>query len=234
MKIVPHDHRGKVDFGWLKSNHSFSFGDFYDPNKMGFGKLRVINDDIVAAGAGFGKHKHSNVEIVSIPLSGSLKHADSMGHEQEITAGEVQVMSAGTGIFHSEYNASQSQQVEFLQIWIAPNQLNIAPRYAQNHYNEHDMRNKFVAIVGPKNSGLSTWIAQEAWLYMGYFDAGQMALLPKANQQNGLYLFLIEGKLEMDQVIMSSRDAAEIAPGESPTLQINSKSKILIIETPLI
>ncbi len=166
------DTRGNANFGWLNSYHTFSFGHYFEPSRTHFGALRVLNDDTVAAGMGFGTHPHDNMEIISIPLEGDLEHQDSMGNKTVIKHGDVQVMSAGTGVSHSEYNKNQDKQVKFLQIWVFPNKRNVTPRYDQITLHETDRRNKFQQILSPNANDEGIWIHQDAWFHLGKFDEG--------------------------------------------------------------
>src|SRR5690606_20497754 len=172
MKKIIHraNTRGYANHGWLKSYHTFSFANYYDPERMHFGALRVLNDDTVAGGMGFGKHPHNNMEIISIPLDGDLEHQDSMGNTAVIRNGDIQVMSAGTGIYHSEYNKNKDKPVKFLQIWVIPNKGNVEPRYDQVTLNVADRHNKLQQIVSPKDGGEGVWIHQDAWFHLGKFD----------------------------------------------------------------
>ena len=170
MIVHKADTRGKANHGWLHSSHSFSFANYYNPERMNFGVLRVLNDDIVAPGMGFGKHPHDNMEIVSIPLEGDLEHKDSMGNTTVIKEGDIQVMSAGTGVFHSEYNKNSDKEVKFLQIWILPNQKNVTPRYDQVTLPQENTENKFLQILSPNPNDTGVWIHQDAWFHLGNFE----------------------------------------------------------------
>ena len=171
MKTIIHkaDSRGKADHGWLKSHHSFSFANYYNPERMNFGVLRVLNDDRLAAGMGFGAHPHANMEIISIPLEGDLEHKDSMGNTTVIKEGDVQVMSAGTGVQHSEYNHSKTEEVKFLQIWVIPNKQDVEPRYDQVSIRDIQKENEFYQIVSPNEGESGVWVHQDAWFYLGKF-----------------------------------------------------------------
>jgi hypothetical protein len=175
MKTVIHKAatRGSANHGWLNSKHSFSFASYYNPERMNFGALRVLNDDIVQAGMGFGTHPHKNMEIISIPLEGDLEHKDNMGNVTVIKKGDVQVMTAGTGITHSEYNKSKSNEVKFLQIWIIPKELNVTPRYGQISTNDIEEENKFYQVLSPNKNDQGVWINQDAWFSLGKFTAGK-------------------------------------------------------------
>ncbi len=232
--LYPAQERGHANHGWLNSYHSFSFAQWYHADKTNFGVLRVLNDDEVAPGTGFGTHPHQNMEIISIPLKGSLLHEDSMGHRQEIPTGDVQVMSAGTGLEHSEYNASKDEPVHFLQIWIIPEQANVAPRYAQKTFPEEERQNKMQMLVGPRDSGEDLWIHQKAWLSLGHWEAGQSFEIALRNpQQNGLYLFAIEGELHTLDKKLLRRDALGVWGGERLQLTATKATQLLAIEVPL-
>ena len=199
MTIHKANTRGYADHGWLKTNHTFSFASYYDENRMNFGMLRVLNDDIVEGGMGFGKHPHNNMEIVSIPLSGALEHKDSMGHIEVIKEGEVQIMSAGTGVLHSEYNHSKTDEVNFLQIWVLPKERNIKPRYEQKNINNADAKNKFLTIVSPdEKDDNAVWINQDAYFSITKSDAGTDISYDIKQKGNGVYIFVIEGDVTID------------------------------------
>lgn len=234
-RIFPKSERGKADFGWLKANFSFSFGNYYNPDMVQFGMLRVLNDDTIAGGMGFGTHPHENMEIVTIPLEGGLTHRDSMGNQATVRFGEVQVMSAGTGIQHSEMNASQAEQAKTLQLWIFPEKENVEPRYDQKGFNLEENRNSLVAVVTPqdKNDGSALWIHQQAFLHLGVFDTGQTLDYNVKIPGNGVYLFLIEGQLEINGETVNERDAYGIIDFDAFSIAVKAQSKILIIEVPM-
>lgn len=234
-RIFPKTERGKADFGWLKANFSFSFGNYYNPDMVQFGMLRVLNDDTIAAGMGFGTHPHDNMEIITIPLEGGLTHRDSMGNQATVRFGEVQVMSAGTGIQHSEMNASRTEQAKTLQLWIFPDKQNVTPRYDQKSFDLEASRNSFVNVVSPedKNDGNALWIHQQAFLHLGVFDSGQTVSYDIKIPGNGLYLFLIEGEIEINGDIIRERDAYGIVDFERFSIKTNSDAKILTIEVPM-
>lgn len=226
------EERGKADFGWLKSSHSFSFGGFYNPEKMGFGALRVLNDDFVEPDRGFATHGHENMEIVSIPLEGELSHKDSLGTIETIHEGEVQIMSAGTGIRHSELNHSKDKKVNFLQIWILPKKLDIKPRYEQKFFKKEERLNKLQEVVSPNNPN-AVWINQDSYFYLGDFGAGQKLVYELKSQDAGVYLFLIKGKLSLDENKLNNRDAISIWNTNQIDLEVLQDSEILLIEVPL-
>ena len=229
------DSRGKADFGWLKANFSFSFGNYYNPEQVQFGMLRVLNDDTIAAGAGFGTHPHENMEIVTIPLEGGLKHRDSMGNEGVIKFGEVQVMSAGTGIEHSEMNASHTDHAKTLQLWVFPEIENVEPRYDQKAFHPEQNKNTFVTVLSPhdKNDGNALWIYQQAYFNIGIFDADKSIDYKVEITGNGVYLFLIEGKATVNGKELNERDAAGIIDGDTVAITTHSQSKILLVEVPM-
>ena len=234
-KLFEANSRGKADHGWLKANFSFSFGNYYNPERVQFGMLRVLNDDTIAGGTGFGTHPHSNMEIITIPLEGGLKHRDSMGNEGVIRFGEVQVMSAGTGIQHSEMNASQNDTAKTLQLWVFPDKEDVTPRYDQKSFDIENQINKFVTIVSPKdkNDGNALWVYQQTFFNLGIFEKDTTITYKVNIPENGVYLFLIEGEIEVDNQILKARDAMGIIDFEQFEIKINSKSKILLIEVPM-
>lgn len=234
-RLFPKSERGTADHGWLQANFSFSFGPFYNPDMVQFGMLRVLNDDTIAAGMGFGTHPHDNMEIITIPLEGGLTHRDSMGNQATVRFGEVQVMSAGTGIQHSEMNASQTEQAKTLQLWIFPEKQNVTPRYEQKGFDLDSNRNSLVTVVTPqdKNDGNALWIHQQAFLHLGVFDAGQSLDYGLKISDNGIYLFLIEGQLDINGQAVNERDAFGAVEFETLTIQTKAPSKILIIEVPM-
>jgi redox-sensitive bicupin YhaK (pirin superfamily) len=232
--LHPSEGRGTADFGWLKSRHSFSFGHYYNPERMGFGALRVLNDDRVAAGAGFGTHPHSNMEIISIALKGDLQHRDSMGNTSVIRENDIQVMSAGSGITHSEMNANSDREVEFLQIWIIPQEHNVSPRYDQTRIEPAAIKNRWATLVAPRNQDGPLWIHQNAWFSMADLDATYELNYPVHSISSGVYAFIIEGACEIQNLgTLHLRDAACIWNTESLTIHAKSKTKILVIEIPL-
>jgi redox-sensitive bicupin YhaK (pirin superfamily) len=234
-RLFPKSQRGTANHGWLQANFSFSFGNFYNPDMVQFGMLRVLNDDTIAAGTGFGTHPHENMEIITIPLEGGLTHRDSMGSHATVSFGEVQVMSAGTGITHSEMNASESDQAKTLQLWIFPDKENVTPRYDQKKFDLEASKNTLVNIVSPedKNDGNALWIHQDAFLHLGVFDAGQTVDHPLHIEGNGVYLFLIEGQLEINGQTVNERDAYGAVEFETLTFTTKAPAKVLIIEVPM-
>jgi redox-sensitive bicupin YhaK (pirin superfamily) len=235
MKKIIHraDSRGYFDFGWLKTNHTFSFGSYYDPERINFGMLRVLNDDFVAAGQGFGTHPHNNMEIVSIPLSGALAHKDSTGTEVVIVPDEVQVMSAGTGILHSEYNHSKENETNFLQLWIFPDKTGHKPKYDQKSFNPKERKNKLLTIVSPDKSSGNLWLNQDAYLSMTDIEKNKSLNYKFNTKGNGVYIFLIKGKISVGEESLSNRDGIGIWETKEILLKANEDSQALLIEIPM-
>jgi redox-sensitive bicupin YhaK (pirin superfamily) len=225
--------RGIAEHGWLHSRHTFSFAQYHDPQRMGFGTLRVLNDDIIEPGAGFGTHSHDNMEIISVPLAGALRHQDSMGNTHVIRKGEVQIMSAGTGISHSEYNASESEPVNFLQIWVLPKQMNIEPRYGQKEFMADERINAFQAVVSPDADDGEVWINQDAWFSLADFTAGRSETYKLKAHDNGVYIFVLEGEIEIAGERLGRRDGMGIVEADAIEFQTLADSQLLIIELPL-
>lgn len=235
MKTVFHkaNTRGHADHGWLDTHHTFSFANYYNPERMNFGVLRVLNDDVVAAGRGFGTHPHDNMEIISIPLDGDLEHKDSMGNVAVIKQGDVQVMSAGTGIYHSEYNKNKDQDVKFLQIWLFPNQKNVTPRYDQITLQNKDLKNQLVQILSPTPDDDGVWIHQNAWFHMGDLEEGFETTYRLKDSQNGVYVFLLEGNAQVEDQLLEKRDGFGLWDTESIKIKATSNAKILLMEVPM-
>lgn len=232
--LHPAQSRGFADHGWLQSFHSFSFANYYNPQKMHFGVLRVLNDDEVAPGMGFGTHPHDNMEIISIPLSGELKHKDSMGNEAVITTGEIQVMSAGTGIQHSEFNASTSDPVKLLQIWLFPNKKNVTPRYDQIQLPDLAKQNELHQVLSPHAEDAGVWIHQNAWFHMGTFDAGTTQSYSLNDSRNGLYLFIIEGSIQIEGETLGARDSIGLSDfNEVSFTSVGASTRVLLMEVPM-
>jgi redox-sensitive bicupin YhaK (pirin superfamily) len=225
--------RGKADLGWLKSYHTFSFGNYYNPDRMGFGMLRVLNDDTVDGGEGFGEHPHDNMEIISIPLKGGLKHHDSMDNVAVISDGDIQVMSAGTGIFHEEHNDDQDEAVQFLQIWVYPNVLNVTPRYDQLTLNKADRHNKLQQILSPNADDDGVWIYQNAWFSLGNFDKDLSTEYNIKALGNGVYAFLINGSVEINGQVLNTRDGFGIWDIDKLNINILEDSELLLMEVPM-
>jgi redox-sensitive bicupin YhaK (pirin superfamily) len=225
--------RGRANHGWLDSKHSFSFANYHNPERMNFGVLRVLNDDMVAPGKGFGTHPHDNMEIISIPLEGDLEHKDSMGNVAVIKAGDVQVMSAGTGIYHSEYNKNTDKDVKFLQIWLFPNKRNVEPRYDQISIKDIEQKNAFYQVLSPNSSDQGVWIHQDAWFYMGNFDKGRTSDYTLQKKDNGVYLFVLDGEVEIEGQKLEKRDGLGLWEIDKLNLKSNHDSRILLMEVPM-
>lgn len=231
--IHPASNRGYADHGWLKANHSFSFASYHDPSKVHFGLLRVLNDDTIAPGMGFGMHPHDNMEIVTIPLHGAVKHHDSMGNEGIINAGDVQIMSAGKGVTHSEFNASANEFLNLFQIWVFPKIKNIEPRYDQKTFPAINREGRFQLLVSPQKDNGSLWINQDAWFSMGKFAAGSTASYSLHTKGNGVYLMAVDGEIKVDGEVLNKRDALGVSDTDSLDIQIRKDADILIIEVPM-
>jgi hypothetical protein len=235
MKTVFHksSERGHADHGWLNARHSFSFASYHDPSKVHFGLLRVLNDDIVAPGMGFGMHPHDNMEIVTIPLKGTLEHRDSMGNIGVIKPNEIQAMSAGSGLMHSEYNHSKTEEINLLQLWVFPKERNITPRYDQRIFTEEEKTDKFRTIVAPERSDDTMWINQDAYFSVGKFKAGSKVDYSIKHKGNGAYVFIIEGDVKIDDKDMSRRDAIGIWETDKFSIDVKSNTEILVVEVPM-
>ena len=234
MKTVfhPADQRGHANHGWLDAHHSFSFASWYDPSKIHFGALRVLNDDKIDGGMGFGTHPHDNMEIITIPLVGALKHRDSMGNEATITAGEIQVMSAGTGIQHSEFNATNGA-LNLFQIWVFPNKKNVTPRYDQQLLDTAKMKNNFAQILSPDPADDGVWIHQDAWFHLGEFDKGLTANYTLKSANNGVYVFVVEGQITINGQQLNKRDALGVWDTTDCDIIFNENSKVLLLDVPM-
>lgn len=222
--------RGYFDFGWLKTHHTFSFADYHNPEKIHFGALRVLNDDMVAPGKGFGMHPHRNMEVVSIPLEGYLRHGDNIKNESTITTGDIQVMSTGRGIFHSEYNASTTEILKFLQIWIIPNEMDTKPEY-----HDYDIRpmlkpNELGVFISPHGGDTQAHLLQDAWFAMGQFDARHNTIYRLKGKDTGVYIFVLDGDVTVAGKRLSSRDGIGIWEVDEVTLEFNTSSNILVME----
>ncbi len=236
MQTVLHtsDSRGDANHGWLHSKHSFSFASYYNPEKVHFGVLRVLNDDFVEAGMGFGLHPHDNMEIISIPLEGDLEHQDSMGNQTVIKHGDIQVMSAGTGIKHSEYNKNKDKPVKFLQIWVIPNKKNVTPRYDQITLDPTDRINTLQQILSPNPEDAGVWIHQDAWFHIGKFDQGFQTQYDIKKPGNGMYAFVLYGAFEIAGQKLNERDALGITDFDQFELKaLTQDAEILLMEIPM-
>ncbi|WP_234109020.1 MULTISPECIES: pirin family protein [Chryseobacterium] len=235
MKTVLHKaaSRGFADHGWLKSHHTFSFANYYHPERMNFGVLRVLNDDMVESGMGFGTHPHRDMEIISIPLEGDLEHKDSMGTTAVIRKGEIQVMSAGTGVMHSEYNRNTDEAVKFLQIWVIPNKMNVTPRYDQISIKENAKPNDFQQILSPNADDEGVWIHQDAWFNLANFEKGVSKEYRLHKKGNGVYVFVLKGAAKIGDQILETRDGFGIWDTDAFTLEATEDSEILLMEVPM-
>jgi len=235
MKTILHkaDTRGDANHGWLHSKHSFSFANYHNPERMNFGVLRVLNDDTVSENRGFGTHPHRDMEIVSIPLEGDLKHMDNMGNSTIIKEGDIQVMSAGTGVMHSEYNNNPDKPVKFLQIWIIPNKMSVEPRYDQITIADNAKPNDFQQILSPNQDDDGVWIYQDSWFHLANFDKGNSKEYKVKKEGNGVYVFILEGKAKIGDQVLEKRDALGISETDSFKLEALENSKILLMEVPM-
>lgn len=235
MNTVIHreDTRGHANHGWLDAKHSFSFANYYNPERVHFGVLRVLNDDKIAGGKGFGTHPHDNMEIITIPLEGALEHKDSMGNGSIIKAGDVQVMSAGTGIQHSEFNANKKDDVRLFQIWVFPRNKGVEPRYDQISTQNIQKENEFYQILSPSSEDQGVWIHQDAWFHIGTFDEGQTKSYDIKKKGNGVYAMVVDGSIEVNGETLNQRDAIGIWDIETFKLTTKSKARVLLLEVPM-
>lgn len=235
MKTTLHkaDSRGKADHGWLNSHHTFSFASYHNPERVRFGLLRVLNDDIVQPGEGFGTHPHDNMEIISIPLKGALAHKDSTGNEHVINTGDVQIMSAGSGLYHSEYNASKKNEVNFLQIWVFPKERDIEPRYDQKSFTAEERKNKFQLVVSPEKGNGSLWINQDAYFSLVILEKGKDVSYNINKKGNSVYLFLIDGSITAAGEKLDKRDGMGIEDTNEVAISAREDSELLVIEVPM-
>ncbi len=225
--------RGVANHGWLKSFHTFSFANYYNPERMQFGTLRVLNDDTVEAGRGFDRHPHDNMEIISIPLEGDLQHKDSMNNVATIQNGDIQVMSAGTGIFHSEYNKHTDKRVKFLQIWVYPDKKNVEPRYDQITLNAEDRHNKLQQILSPNPDDAGVWIHQHAWFHLGKFDKGVTTEYAIKSKGNGLYVFNLSGDIKVNGQLLNTRDGYGLLDIDAVKIEAVTDAEFLLMEVPM-
>ncbi|MBL7892298.1 MAG: pirin family protein [Bacteroidia bacterium] len=225
--------RGHAQHGWLDAHHTFSFANYHDPARMHFGVLRVLNDDIIDGGGGFGMHPHDNMEIITIPIEGELEHKDSMGNVGVIRQNEVQVMSAGTGVYHSEYNKNPDKKTNLLQIWIFPNKRNVTPRYDQITFDPKDRVNKLLQIVSPNANEKGLWIHQDAWFHLGNFDKDLSIDYTLKKKGNGIYLFVISGSVFVEDQLLNKRDGMGVWAIDKIKIKAETKSEILIMEVPM-
>lgn len=235
MKTVLHkaSSRGHANHDWLNSYHTFSFAGYYDPSRVHFGMLRVLNDDTVKGGMGFGTHPHDNMEIISIPLEGDLEHKDNIGNTTVIRQNDIQIMSAGTGVQHSEYNRNKDKEVKFLQIWVFPRERDSTPRYDQITLNDSDRKNRFQLIVGPEKGKNMVQINQEAWFSLGKMDRGFKTTYSVNKVGNGVYAFVLNGTVKINNQLLHERDGYGIWEGSEFTIEAQSNSEVLLIEVPM-
>jgi quercetin 2,3-dioxygenase len=235
MKTVLHkaNTRGHANHGWLDTHHTFSFAHYHNPSRMNFGALRVLNDDVVDGGMGFGKHPHDNMEIISIPLSGDLEHKDSMGNMAVIKQNDVQIMSAGTGIYHSESNKNKGSKVNFLQIWVFPKVRNITPRYDQITFKPEDRVNKLQQIVSPSKTDEGVWINQDAWFHLGNLKSGFAIDYTIKQKGNGVYAFVLEGDMTINAQPLNKREGYGVWETEKISINADSDCEVLLMEVPM-
>ncbi|MCH2655316.1 MAG: pirin family protein [Bacteroidota bacterium] len=236
MKTVfhPSDSRGYANHGWLEARHSFSFASWYQPDRLHFGALRVLNDDIIQGGMGFGTHPHDNMEIVTIPLKGDLEHKDSMGNSAVIREGDIQVMSAGTGVQHSEYNNSPDKEINLFQLWLFPNKQNVKPRYDQLPIRSLHQKNEFFQILSPSANDQGVWIHQDAWMHILDADQDQSFDYVLQSPENGVYLIVIEGEVEVDNQTLFRRDAIGIWETDKLTIKTKTDAELLLVQVPML
>ena len=228
------DTRGDANHGWLHSKHTFSFANYYDRERMNFGLLRVVNDDKVEGGRGFGTHPHENMEIISIPLFGDLEHKDSMGNKHIIRSGEIQVMSAGTGITHSEYNANENKDVKFFQIWVHPREKGVKPRYGQKEFDFVEKKNNLTLVVSPDEAEGSLWVHQDVWFSIGDFDKNKGVDYKSKKKGNGVFAMAIEGSFKVGETILERRDAVGVWDADLLDIEaLSDNARILLIDVPM-
>ncbi|HAR20085.1 MAG TPA: hypothetical protein DCR46_05445 [Cytophagales bacterium] len=234
MKKILHtaNTRGHANHGWLEARHSFSFAQYYNPSRMNFGVLRVLNDDWIDGGKGFGRHPHDNMEIITIPLYGDLEHKDSMGNSGVIKQNDVQLMSAGTGVFHSEFNPNPDKKVNLFQIWVIPKKMNVTPRYEQKTFLPSERQNKWQLLVAPESDTALT-INQDAWFSMGKFDSGTESLYEIKKKGNGVYIMVVEGNVRIDGDLLQKRDAMGIWDTDKINIEVNSDCELLVLDVPM-
>ncbi len=234
MKTIIHtaNSRGHANHGWLDAHHTFSFAGFYNPERVHFGALRVLNDDRIAPGRGFGMHPHDNMEIISIVLKGAIKHQDNMGNEGIVHAGEIQVMSAGSGVHHSEVNPSEEQYLNLLQIWLFPDQQQVTPRYDQKAFDPSGRQNALQLVISPDGEAGSLWIHQQAWFSMGHLDAGKSLTYQSRRKENGSYIFVISGELQLDGQTLGERDGMGVIDFDTVQIAAAKEAEFLIMDIP--
>ena len=227
------DSRGYANHGWLETRHSFSFANYFDRERMNFGVLRVINDDAIAGGQGFGTHPHDNMEIITIPLEGDLEHKDNMGNQAVIREGDVQVMSAGTGVYHSEFNHHPNKTLKLFQIWLFPNKQNVQPRYDQISIRDVAEKNKLYQVLSPNPDDQGVWIHQDAWFFLGNYDAGKTDSYTIKKAENGIFVMVIEGEVNISGTELSKRDAIGIWDVDSVDITASSDARVLLMDLPM-
>ncbi len=232
-QVYKAESRGKADYGWLNANYSFSFANYYNPERIQFGALRVLNDDVIAPSGGFDTHPHDNMEIITIPLSGRLAHKDSMGHTSYIESGEIQVMSAGKGIFHSEFNGSDTEALNLFQIWVFPNVKNVEPRYQQISLSAVEKPNELYQVLSPNKDDEGVWIYQDAWFYMGQLSVGWKDTYQFKKEGSGVFLMVIEGQIKLGEHTLNKRDAISITDTTEINIESISESRVLLMEVPM-
>ena len=233
MTIQKASERGSGDYGWLKPNYYFSFGNYHNPDKVHFGLLRVLNDDFIGGGGAFPTHPHDNMEIITIPFTGALKHKDSTGGQGIIKAGDVQIMSAGTGVQHSEANESATEPVTLFQVWVYPKERNIKPRYDQRNFDINERVNKWQIVVSPNDADKALWINQDARFALTKLEAGKTLVYQNAFTGNGVYLVVINGSVEVDGKKLDKRDAAGISEADNFVIKATEDAELLAIEVPM-
>ncbi len=233
MNIQRAEERGGANHGWLNAKHYFSFASYHNPEKVHFGLLRVLNDDTIAAGAGFPPHPHDNMEIVTIPLSGALQHKDNTGGAGVIKAGDVQIMSAGTGVQHSEFNASKTEDATLFQVWIFPKERNIKPRYDQRSFDINERINQWQVVVSPNDTDNALWINQDARFSLTKLEAGKSLFYKNAFKGNGIYLVVVNGSIEVDGEQFNKRDAVGISETDEFNITASEDSELMAIEIPM-
>ncbi|MEA4981631.1 MAG: pirin family protein [Paludibacter sp.] len=231
--LYPADSRGYADHGWLKTNHTFSFANYYNPERIHFGALRVLNDDWIAAGEGFGKHPHDNMEIITIPFTGAVLHQDSMGNKGVIIPGEIQVMSAGTGIFHSEHNNSKDEALTLFQIWVFPDKKNVTPRYDQITISDLSKKDELYQILSPDPDDQGVWIHQKAWFHLGDLSKDTELDYTLKEAASGVFIQVIEGEVLVGENRLTTRDAVGITETDSIHIKAETNARILVMEVPM-
>ena len=232
-QLFKSESRGGGNHGWLNSKHSYSFANYYDPERIHFGALRVVNDDIITGGMGFGKHPHDNMEIITIPTKGGISHEDSMGTGSVIESGDVQVMSAGTGVFHSEMNAYENQEGHFFHFCIIPNKMNVEPRYQQISVREVAKQNELYQVLSPNPDDQGVWVYQDAWIFLGNYSEDKQETYNVQKEGNGVFFMVVDGEVEFDGKVISRRDVIEITDTNEVSFNVKAGSQLMLIEVPM-